>query len=72
MKYKVRCRWGKCNKLFYFDPETGEQVVYRNILFGGENSEEDGNDEIRIATCPHCNTAKKIKIKKGDDSEREY
>lgn len=72
MVYKVRCRWEECDRLFGFDPENGEQVVYRNILFGRENPEEFENDEVRIVTCPHCNTAKKIRIKKGDDSEREY
>lgn len=76
MKYKVRCRWEKCKKLFYFPPENGEQVMYRGSrvltkIFKKEDEDED-TEEIYVATCPHCKTAKKIRIKKGDNHEREY
>ena len=76
MGYKVRCRFEKCNKVYVFDPEKADQVLYKGTsvlrkIFKKEEEEKD-NEEVYVTTCPYCKTAKKIRIKKGGDHDREY
>jgi len=71
MDVKVKCRYEKCGKIFHFDPDVGNQVLFRGTsLF--KNKRAESAEEDYVVTCPHCKTAKKIRIAKGDNDDQEY